>query len=505
MTRRIITAVIFFAVILATTGLWAAAPAPPSPPPAFTDITADSGVEKIVQDKYAAEPKWWLSGLHLVDLDGDGCLDLFMSGHGGGAVATLGDGKGHFAHAPGDYPASEIHLPYDIDGNGTLDLSITWSDGGGQWWLNRSTPGALRFEPTDMKRGGNTCRQQALIDADGDGNVDWLRGTAPGIVFDLADGKGGFAEGSFEIPVEGVGRQDGCAVIPADIDGDGKIDLVAVWGAYSYEPCKTGIFRGLGGLNFSDVTADSGVPLDRFAVKGVCDLDQDGDPDFIAIEDRKEFSIFLNDGAGRFTRKENALPGIGGGITYPYWGLAAVTDIDNDGVADVLMAGRNFLKILRGTGGGAFEYMNVKWGITDAATAAVDEGVCYGDIDGDGDLDIVGFKEVYPSRTFAVYRNDLPAQNWLNVRAIGAPGNAGAAGAKIRVFAPDGKLLWFEQIQAYCKQASQPCYAYAETERHFGLGSRDTVDVAVEFHPSGKTVWSRDVKAGSQITLKEFP
>ncbi len=427
-TRLVQSAVLI--PVLALLAAVLAAPAPPPAAPAFTDITTDSGVEKIVADKYAADPKWWLSGLHLVDLDGDGNLDLFLSGHGTQAVATLGDGKGHFALAPGDYPKTEIHVPYDIDEDGTLDVSMTYMDGGGQWWLNRSKPGALHFEPTDMKRGGNTCRQQAMIDANGDGFVDWLRGTAPGIVFDLADRKGHFVEGSHEIAIEGVGHQDGSAVIPADLDGDGRVDLVASFGAYTYEPCKTRILPGGGGLEYRDATAESGIPQDAFMVKGLGDLDQDGDLDIIAIENQKEFSVWLNDGKGRFTKKEGALPGIGGGINYPYWGLAAVTDFDNDGVADVIMDGRNFLKVLRGTGGGAFEYMNKEWGIRDAATAAVDEGVCFGDIDDDGDLDVLGFKETYPTRTFAVYRNDLPARNWLAVRPVGVSGNAGAAGAK---------------------------------------------------------------------------
>src|SRR5215470_4139539 len=78
----------------------------PAAGPAFTDITKESGVAKIVADKYEADPKWWHSGLHLVDLDGDGKLDLFLSAHGGGhAVALLNDGKGNFTLAPGEYPA----------------------------------------------------------------------------------------------------------------------------------------------------------------------------------------------------------------------------------------------------------------------------------------------------------------------------------------------------------------------------------------------------------------
>src|SRR5436309_4025667 len=92
---------------------------PPVPNSAFTDITKESGVAQIVADKYTADPKWWHSGLHLVDLDGDGKLDLFLSSHGSGhAVALLNDDKGKFTLAPGEYPATEIHLAYDADEDG---------------------------------------------------------------------------------------------------------------------------------------------------------------------------------------------------------------------------------------------------------------------------------------------------------------------------------------------------------------------------------------------------
>ena len=43
------------------------------------------------------DPKeWWLSGFTLVDLDGDGTLDLHLAGHGMQAIAAWNDGKGHF-------------------------------------------------------------------------------------------------------------------------------------------------------------------------------------------------------------------------------------------------------------------------------------------------------------------------------------------------------------------------------------------------------------------------
>ena len=80
----------------------------------FTDITDASGVGAIVDAHYAANPDWWLSGIHFVDLDEDGRLDLFLSSHGGAdALAALGSGSGGFVVAPGSYPPTELHLSYD--------------------------------------------------------------------------------------------------------------------------------------------------------------------------------------------------------------------------------------------------------------------------------------------------------------------------------------------------------------------------------------------------------
>ncbi|MCX5675101.1 MAG: hypothetical protein NTX87_08840 [Planctomycetota bacterium] len=97
------------AAILAAASVFLAADgnATPAAAPAFTDITGPSGVGAVLDEKYRKEPKWWLSSLNLVDLDGDGRLDLFLGEHGGGAaLALLGDGRGRFTPAQGEYPTS---------------------------------------------------------------------------------------------------------------------------------------------------------------------------------------------------------------------------------------------------------------------------------------------------------------------------------------------------------------------------------------------------------------
>lgn len=479
------------------------AEAPQKPP--FVDVTRECGLEAIVKDRYTASPQWWLSGLHLVDLDGDGHLDFFMSAHGrGDAIAALNDGKGNFKLAQGKYPTSEIHLAYDLDEDGRVDLSTTFQDGGSKWWLNKSKPTHLEFESTKVERGTNTARRQALIDLNRDGKVDWVRGAPNLLAFDLADGKGGFTSGAASLRIGDTGRFE-TLCLPVDLNGDGHIDFLVEWGHYGNNKGSSRIYRGDGKMGFQDVTEASGLNGQNMAIKGAADVNRDGSPDLLVLEDLKP-EVYLNDGKGKFTRKPNAITGMEKATqpTMASWGLAVMTDIDNDGIPDLLWNGKHFLWVLRGTNDGTFQYMNREWGIKDLSASSVDDGLCFGDIDGDGMLDVVGYTQASGQRLFAVYRNNLPGQNWLRVRPIGKPGNKGAAGAKVRLFAPSNQeLLGYEQVAVYNSQSAQSYYGHAETERHYGLGERRTVDVEVEFYPSGKRVRVPRVGANRTIRVHE--
>ena len=495
----------FVAAILAAASVFLAADgnATPAAAPAFTDITGPSGVGAILDDKYRKEPKWWLSGLNLVDLDGDGRLDLFLGAHGGGAaLVLLADRPAHFIAAQGSYPTSEIHLPYDINEDGKVDLQMTWQDGGGRWWLNESVPGRLRFVETTVMAGQG--RTNAIIDINRDGKADWLH-ERPGVVFEFGDGKGGFKpSGGLEVEP----TRNEINIHPVDLDGDGFIDLVVHWGRYEFMQGKSRIYMNDGKMNFRDATAQAGLREEGVAIKGVGDLNQDGRPDLMVLENKAP-EIYLNDGHGRFIRKAGALAGMQAATrpAYVSWGLAVVTDFDNDGIADILWNGRHFLWVLRGTGDGAFAYMNAAWGIEDKSAASVDDGLCFGDIDGDGRLDIIGYTGNLSShREVKVYRNDLPQRNWLRVRPVGAAGNRGAAGAKIRITEagdPARKLLWYEQVMILGSQSAHGYYSGARTERHFGLGARAAADVSVEFYPSGKTVERKNVPANAGVEIAE--
>jgi hypothetical protein len=467
----------------------------------FSNITLQSGVADTMARHYEAHSKWWLSGVNLIDLDGDGNLDLFLAAHGAGApLALLGDGKGQFSVAKGSYPNTEVHLAYDINEDGKLDLQMTFQDGGGKWWMNDSTPGFLEFRDSGIIAGQGRCN--AIIDLNRDGKVDWLH-ERPGVVWEFGDGKGAFKRGG---NLDIAQTKNEFNMHPADLDGDGFIDLVVHWGRYDLKQGRSRIYVNDGKMNFRDATSKGGLTEDGLTVKGIGDLNQDGELDLIALDVRTA-TVYLNDGKGHFTRKPDAVGGMQSASrpNYTSWGLAVTTDFDNDGTADIIWNGRNFLWLLRGIGGGKFAYANKEWGIEDKSSASVDDGLCFGDIDSDGDLDIIGYTgAINGKRLLNVYRNDLPAQNWLRVRPVGAAGNRGAAGAKIRITeSGGGKLLWFEQVQILDSQMAHSYYSFAQTERHFGLGMCESVDVSVEFHPSGKRMEKKASKVNTTLTLFE--
>ncbi|MES1188526.1 MAG: FG-GAP-like repeat-containing protein [Myxococcales bacterium] len=501
--RKLVLGLLLAAVGVASFGARTAAAA------TFTVITTDSGVQALRDTKPS---DWWMSGLTFVDLDHDGDLDLFLSDHHDAGLAALNDGHGHFTAASGSYPTSEVHNCLDIDEDGKVDMDMTYADGGAKWWLNQTSVGSATLALADSgqinTREGNESREEALVDFNRDGKLDWVRSCqGQNFKVDFGDGAGKFTADSVLIPQPEGGALD-AGILFADFDLDGDLDLLVNWGGYGV-PDDYGRVRLLlndGRMNLVEKTAELGLKPEHLAILGAGDVDQDGDVDLIGFEDKKfPEVIYLNDGHGRFSSLAGAVTGTPGSAEYSLWGLATVTDLDNDGVADILIDGRFFFHVLRGTGGGHFSYQNDDWGkITHLAEGSVDGGFAFGDLDADGDLDLMGFTAGDPERQVALYRNDLPAQHWLNVRPVGLAGNRSATNAQIRLYeAGTDHLLWFEEVLAFSKQAQQNYYAFDQLERHYGLGARESVDVTVTFYPSGTTVRKNGATADTTIAIGE--
>src|ERR1051325_7473703 len=245
----------------------------------FVNVTRDSGVADAIVRHYAAHSNWWLSGVNLVDLDGDGNLDLFLSAHGTSApLALLGDGNGHFTNASGSYPQTEIHLAQDINEDGRVDLQMTFQDGGGKWWINESKPGFLKFRDSGIIAAQARCN--ALIDLNRDGIADWLH-ERPGVLWEFGNGKGAFKPaGHLDI----AQTRNEFNMHPADLNGDGFIDLVVHWGRYDLKQGRSRIYLNDGKMNFRDATSECGLTEDGLTIKGLGDENKDGALDLIAFE-----------------------------------------------------------------------------------------------------------------------------------------------------------------------------------------------------------------------------
>jgi hypothetical protein len=85
-----------------------------------------------------------------------------------------------------------------------------------------------------------------------------------------------------------------------------------------------------------------------------------------------------------------------------------------------------FSWLLRGTGGGDFFYVNKEWEIEDKSAASVMMACGFGDIDGDGDLDVIGYTGTLDGqRMLNVYRNDSAGKTGCASGPLAHPAIAG--------------------------------------------------------------------------------
>jgi RNA polymerase sigma factor (sigma-70 family) len=489
----------------------------------FVDATEESGLGALLRQHRARFPGWQPSGATLLDVDGDGQLDLHLAGQSE-CLAALGRNTGgrftyvdprpgiprgprHNADLP--YPGGQVRHAFDCNEDGKLDLVISWHNNGGALYRNATTRDALRFRRTAfVQHEFPDVRASALADVDGDGIVDFITSSTD---TDIAVHRG--RPGGTFSPTPSAVLPAGlhCAgAIPVDLDGDGQLELIARQTEFNV-PARRKIFRRIGPLRWANATRQAGLS-EEGSVHGVGDLNQDGHPDLICVEGQ-QIVVYLNDGKGRFTRKANAVRGLERAPDRPHplwgarWGGAVVVDLDNDGIPDVIIHGRCFLYVLRGIGGGNFEYVNDRWGLPAVAYCDVDDGLCFGDVNGDGRLDLVLASSHADDqrRPVGLFLNRVADGHWLRVQLVGKPGNASATGAKIRLYqaGQPRRLLAYEQVAVWGRQSFHSYYAARRTERHFGLGQHSAVDVSVEFYPSGRCVQRRNVPANGTVVIAE--
>ena len=287
----------------------------------------------------------------------------------------------------------------DVDGDGDSDLVLGNSGGqlGGfesnHLYLNNGFGSFSDASASQLPAILNDTAALALGDVDGDGDADLASGCPDGRNrLHLNDGAGTFAEATVGPLSAGFG---GSALATGDVDRDGDLDLVV--GGYGL-PSRL-YLNDVG--SFSDVTSaqmpSSPSSTSSFAVG---DVDGDGDLDLV-VGSRGLFPygqtlLLRNDGSGSFTDATGTHMPLDADITTS----VALGDVDRDGDLDLMLGnyGQNRLYLNDGTGTFA-DATNSHMPIDNDAT----KRVVFGDLDGDGDLDCIAANWSWLSR---IYRND---------------------------------------------------------------------------------------------------
>ncbi|HEY6147064.1 MAG TPA: VCBS repeat-containing protein [Thermoanaerobaculia bacterium] len=272
------------------------------------------------------------------DFDRDGKLDLIVGSDGSNDVILfVGDGRGGFrragSFAAGPSPAEIAAADFNRDGN--LDLAIAnhgvelvtilLGDGKGVFRPAPASPLHVRSRPHP--------HTIASCDVDGDGLLDLVIDSWGEKRFTLLKGAG---DGSFATPgvsIEAL-RKPYRNVKLADLDGDGRCDLVA---PNMVERAVT-ILKGDGKGGFHGEESLFPAGPSPFSV-AVGDIDRDGKPDLavanysghIADPSGDGLTFLLNVGRGRFRLGARIPTGRGSGDV-------AVGDVNGDGYADAVTA-----------------------------------------------------------------------------------------------------------------------------------------------------------------------
>jgi hypothetical protein len=452
----------------------------------FEDVTEAAGLRRT----------GWASAVCAGDYDNDGSIDLFIT-YFGRNVLYRNRGDGRFEDVTSRAGLAQREPRWgsgcsfiDIDRDGRLDLFVANylrfdvatapEPGGGSNCMWKGTP--VNCGPKGLPADTNLLYRNR-----GDGTFD-----------DVSDASG----------VARVTGRYSMSTLAADFTGDAWPDIYV-----AADSTAAILYRNNRDGTFSDVGVESGIAYSENgnpqAGMGAAagDFDRDGRLDVVKTHFADDIpALYRNLGKGLFEDVATSW-GLGVENRYVQWG-AGLADFDNDGLQDLLCVTGNVYPeierifpqyahrgprlVFRNTGKGRFE--NVTAGGGAAATPHSSRGAAFGDIDNDGDIDVLVMNMNEPP---SLLRNDSRGtKGWLTIKLVGAQSNRSAIGATV-VLTSGG----VRQARAVVSQSSY--YSHDDLRAHFGLGSAAIADQLDIYWPSGETQSLKNVPGRRVIEIKE--
>jgi hypothetical protein len=448
----------------------------------FTDVTEKAGVTGMPQNYYGM-------GVAVGDYDNDGFEDIYVTGFGGNTLYH-NNGNGTFTDvtksagvAGGGWSASAGFFDYDNDGK--LDLFVTryidWTFKTNRYCGERR-PGYRSYCHPDNYDGVTNI----LYHNNGDGT------------FTDVSAKAGIANPSGK----------GLGVSFADYDDDGFTDIFV-----ANDSVQCFLYHNNGNGTFTEMGLLAGVGYNEdgktFAGMGTdfSDFDNDGHPDIVVTDlSNERYMLFRNNGDGSF-RDMTSKSGIGAAtLTFSGWSTHFF-DYDNDGWKDLFVAQAHVMDTIEKTSAN-LRYLQPPLLLRNESghfvrvvagdvfkTDWAGRGAAFGDIDNDGDIDVVVSNA---GQKAYVLRNDGGNRNhWIGIETVGKKSNRDGIGSRVKVVSASGLTQYFTINTAIG-------YLSASDKRLIvGLGDDSTAKVIEIRWPSGIIQKFENVKAGQILKAIE--